>query len=117
MDRMGIACYHHDTNRLHEPEVRIMRVVLKILLFPVTLALSLVVALCRLACQLSGMVLGLLALVIFATGLGTMLLLQEVREGLGIMGLAFLVSPFGVPLIATFLVELLGIFNDSLKEI
>lgn len=94
-----------------------MRVILKIFLFPVTLALSLVVALCRLACQLSGMVLGMLALVIFATGLGTMLLLQEVREGLGIMGLAFLVSPFGVPLIATFLVELLGVFNDSLKEI
>ena len=94
-----------------------MRVVLKILLFPVTLVLSLVVAACRLACQLSGMVLGMLALVIFITGLGTMVLLGDVKEGLGILGLAFLVSPFGVPLIATFLVELLGVVNEALKEI
>ena len=94
-----------------------MRVVLKILLFPVTLALSLVVAACRIACQLSGMVLGMLALVIFVTGLGTMVLLGDFGEGLGILGLAYLVSPFGVPLIATFLVELLGVANEALKEI
>ena len=49
-----------------------------------------------------------------ATGLGTMVLLQA---GLGIMGLTFLVSLFCVPLIASFLVELLGEFNDSKKEI
>ena len=94
-----------------------MRVVLKILLFPVTLALGLLVAACRLACQLSGMVLGMLALVIFVTGLGTIVLLGEFKDGLGIVGLALLVSPFGVPLIATFLVELLGVANEALKEI
>ena len=42
---------------------------------------------------------------------------QDVPEGLRLMGLAWLISPFGLPLIAAFLVELLGVFNDSLKAI
>ena len=44
-------------------------------------------------------------------------LLQDFPEGLRLMGLAWLISPFGLPLIAAFLVELLGVFNDSLKAI
>ncbi len=94
-----------------------MRVVLKILLFPVTLALNLLVAVCRVACQLSDMVLGMMSLVIFITGLGTIVLLGEFKDGMGILGLAFLVSPYGAPLVAMFLVELLGVANEALKEI
>ena len=94
-----------------------MRVVLKILLFPVMLALGLLVTVCRLACQVSGMLLGILALVIFVIGLGTMVLLGEFKDGMGIVGIAFLISPLGVPLIATFLVELLGVATDALRAI
>jgi hypothetical protein len=94
-----------------------MRIMLKVLLFPVTLALSLLVAICRLACQLSGMVLGILAFAMFAISLGVMIILQDFHEGVRMMGLALLVSPFGIPLIATFLIELLGVFNETLKEI
>lgn len=94
-----------------------MRIILKVLLFPVTLALSLLVAICRLACQLSGMVLAVFAFVMFAISLGVMIILQDFHEGVRIMGLALFVSPLGIPLIATFLVELLGVFNETLKEI
>ena len=94
-----------------------MRVILNILIFPVTLVLGLLVAVCRLVCQLSGMVLGMLALVVFITGLGTMVLLGDFKDGISIVGLAFLISPFGAPLIATLLVELLGVANETLKEI
>ena len=94
-----------------------MRIILKILLFPVTLSLSLLVTICRLACQLSGMVLGMLAFAMFVISLGVMVILQDFHEGAKMMGLTLLVSPFGIPLIATFLVELLGIFNETLKEI
>ena len=66
---------------------------------------------------LATMVLGIVAFVCFAIALGTMVLLQDVPEGLRLMGLAWLISPFGLPLIAAFLVELLGVFNDSLKAI
>lgn len=95
-----------------------MRVLLKILLFPITLALSIVVGVCRLACVLSGTVLTLLALVILAIAIGTVAIVGEpLITGLKIAGLAWLISPFGLPLISTFLVELLGGFNDMLKAI
>lgn len=95
-----------------------MRILLKILLFPVTLALTIIVALCRLLCIVSGTVLGIVAFVILLIGIGTVLLLGEpFMTGLKIAGLAWLISPFGLPLIATFLVELLGGFNDMLKAI
>ena len=94
-----------------------MRFIIKLFLFPITFALTILVVACRLLCQLSTMLLGVLAFVVFAIALGTMVLLQDFPEGLRIMGLAWLISPFGLPLIAAFLVELLGIFNDSLKAI
>ncbi len=94
-----------------------MKVILRILLFPVRLVLSLIVTIGRLVCQLSGTVLGVLAFVIFAIALGVMIILQDFHEGVRIIGLAFLVSPLGIPLIATFMVELLGVFNERLKEI
>ena len=94
-----------------------MKVILKILLFPVRMLLSLIVAIGRLLCQLSGIVLGILAFVIFVIALGVMIILQDFHEGFRIVGLAFLVSPLGIPLIATFMVELLGVFNERLKEI
>ena len=95
-----------------------MRVLLKILLFPVTLALSIAVGVCRLACVFYGMVLTLLALVILAIAIGTVTIVGEpLMVGLKIAGLAWLISPFGLPLIATFLVELLGGFNELIKAI
>lgn len=92
-----------------------MRILLKILLFPFTLALSIAVALLRLANHLSGMVLTLLALVVLATGIGTLIFLGDKAEASRILFIAFMVSPFGVPLIFTFLIELLALFKDALK--
>lgn len=95
-----------------------MRILIKILLFPITLALTIVVAVCRLLCIVSGTVLCIVAFVILLIGIGTVVLLGEpFMTGLKIVGLAWLISPFGLPLAATFLVELLGGFNDMLKAI
>ncbi len=95
-----------------------MRILAKILLFPVTLALSIIVAVLRLLCLISGTVLGVLALVILLIAVGTVVLLGEpILTGLGIAGLAWLISPFGLPLVATFLVEAIGGFNTMLKGI
>ena len=98
-------------------EVCSMRFLIKLVLFPITLALTILVAACRLLCQLSTMMLGILAFVCFAIALGTIVLLQDFPTGLILIGLTWLISPFGLPLIAAFLVELLGVINDSLKAI
>jgi hypothetical protein len=95
-----------------------VRIILKILLFPVTLVLSIIVAICRLLCIISGTVLGIVSFAILLVAIGTVVLLGEpLMTGLGIAGLAWLISPIGLPLIATFLVELVGGLNDTLKAI
>lgn len=95
-----------------------MRIILKILLFTVTLVLSIIVAICRLLCIISGTVLGIVSFAILLVAIGTVVLLGEpLMTGLGIAGLAWLISPIGLPLIATFLVELVGGLNDTLKAI
>jgi hypothetical protein len=115
IDDILFPCYDHDRRKISQMEVCSMKFIIKLFLFPITLALTILVAACRLLCQLSTMLLGILAFVVFAIALGTMVLLQDFPEGLRILGLAWLISPLGLPLIAAFLVELLGIFNDSLK--
>ena len=94
-----------------------MRIILKVILFPVTLLLTILVAACRLLCQFSNIVFSILAMLVFLIALGTMVFLHDPSEGIRILGLALLISPFGLPLVATFLVEVIGGFNDLLKEI
>lgn len=95
----------------------LMRILLKILLFPVILLLSILVAVCQFLCAFSSMILGILAFVIFAVALGTMVLLGEFWEGVKIVVLAWLISPYGIPLFASFLVELVDGLNSKLKAI
>ena len=51
-----------------------MRILLKILLFPVVLVLTVLVAFCRFVCLFSGMILGIVAVLLFAIGFTTLLL-------------------------------------------
>jgi hypothetical protein len=94
-----------------------MRVLLKILLFPLILLLTIFVAACRFLCTFSTMILFILAFVIFAIALGTMILLGEFWEGVKIVVLAWLISPYGIPLFASWLVEKLDDLNGWLKAI
>lgn len=95
-----------------------MKILLKILLFPVRLALTIIVALGRILCLASGVVLNTIAVVILIIAALTVILLGEpIWTGLKMAALGWLISSFGLPLIATFLVELLGAFNDTLKAI
>ena len=95
-----------------------MKVLLKILLFPITMLLSLIVFVCRILCAVSGTVLMLLSMLILAIAIGMVVVVgAPLMEGLKIAGLAYLISPFGIPFIATALVEVLGGFNKMLKTI
>jgi hypothetical protein len=94
-----------------------MRLMLKILLFPIILLLTIFVAACRFLCTFSTMILEIIAFVIFAIALGTMILLGEFWEGVKIVVLAWLISPYGIPLSASFLVELGDGLNSRLNAI
>lgn len=94
-----------------------MRLILKILLFPIILLLTVFVAACRFLCAFSTAVLSILAFVIFAIALGTMILLGEFWEGVKITVLAWLISPYGIPMFASWLVEKVDDLNCRLKAI
>ena len=87
-----------------------MRILLKILLLPVVLVLTVLVAFCRFVCLFSGMILGIVAVLL--------LLFAGRMDGfIGFMILAWLVSPYGLPMAASWLTERVADFNRMLKSI
>ena len=93
-----------------------MRIIIKILLFPIVLALTLLVAFCRFFCLFSGMVLGIVAFLLFLRGI-VVLFAGRVDGFIGFLVLAWLVSPYGLPLAASWLTERVADFNHMLKSI
>ncbi len=93
-----------------------MRIIIKILLFPIVLALTLLVAFCRFFCLFSGMVLGIVAFLLFLLGI-VVLFAGRVDGFIGFLVLAWLVSPYGLPLAASWLMERVADFNHMLKSI
>ena len=51
------------------------------------------------------MLLSILALLLFVLALATMIFLKDVQDGLKAMVLAYLISPYGIPLFATSVVR------------
>ena len=94
-----------------------MKWIFKILLFPVVVILTVFVAACRFLCTFSTVLLSIVAFVIFAIALGTMILLGDFGEGVKITALAWLISPYGIPLFTSFLVDLVDGLNSRLKAI
>lgn len=93
-----------------------MRIIIKILLFPIVLVLTLLVAFCRFFCLFSGMVLGIVAFLLFLLGI-VVLFAGRVDGFIGFLVLAWLVSPYGLPLAASWLTERVADFNHMLKSI
>lgn len=91
-----------------------MKIALRIFIAPVTLLLSLIVRLCAAILShtaflfgIFGTVLGLLAVVVMLT--------TSVTNGLILLGLALLVSPIGLPMLAAKLLGSLQSVNLALK--
>ena len=113
VDRQKNPCYAY----LKEKEVGVMRILLKILLFPIILALSVIVLVCQFLCVFSTMLLSILAFLMFVLALAIMILLGEVGEGLKALLAAYLISPYGVPMLAAWLIGAVGGINERLKAI
>lgn len=94
-----------------------MRILFKILLFPITLILTVILLICEFICMFGTMLLSILALLLFALALGTIIFLGEMQDGLKIMVLAYLISPYGIPLFTSWLIGEIGQINKRLKAI
>ena len=94
-----------------------MRILLKILLFPVTLSLTIILLICEFICMFGTMLLSILSLLLFTLALATMILLGEKQDGLRAMVLAYLISPYGIPIFAGWIIGSVGRINERLKAI
>lgn len=86
-----------------------MKLILKILAAPVILVLTVAVWLCVLLVSASAYILGFAGVVVGLLGLAV-LITYSVSNGLILPGIAFLVSPFGLPTLA---IRLLGLVQDA----
>lgn len=93
-----------------------LRFFIKVLLFPITLALTLLVAFARFFCLFSRMVLSIIAGAFFLFGV-LMLFIGEWQGFIGFSLLAWTISPYGLPGAASWLTERMDDINSMLKAI
>jgi uncharacterized membrane protein YGL010W len=94
-----------------------MRILAKILLFPVVVVLTVFVSVCRFLCNFSTVLLSIAAMLLFVFALGTLFLLKDTKGGIEMLVVAYLVSPYGIPLFASWLIEKIDDLNYLIKSI
>ena len=94
-----------------------MRIILRIVLFPVTLVLTIFILVCRFLCAFSGVVLGIISFVFFLLAIGCLIFLADPKGALTGGIIAYVISPFGIPLFAEWLIDRLDDLNYAIKSI
>ena len=80
----------------------ILKLLLKILMTPVILSLTLFVWICVGIVYISGLVLGLISMVVALLGVAV-LITYSLQNGIILLVVAFLISPYGLPMAAIWL--------------
>lgn len=93
-----------------------MRLLLKIILFPITLILSILIAFSKFIVTISGTILGLLSFLV-VLGAIACFIQNEMKLGVEALIIALLISPYGLPRIAMWVVAYLEYGKEKLKEI
>jgi hypothetical protein len=94
-----------------------MKGLVRLILLPLSLTVTLGVLLLRLACQLLAFFLGPLAMITGLLGLSVILFLGNIGGGLALLILAFVMGPLGAPLVLALMVELINLMNDRLRAV
>lgn len=93
-----------------------MRWLLRIIVFPITLILSILIAFSKFVVTISGTILGMFSFLVIIGALACFIQ-NEVRTGIEALIIAFLISPYGLPKIAMWVVAYLEYGKEKLKEI
>lgn len=94
-----------------------MRLLFKILLFPIRIALSIVTAVFRFVCDCSSALLGVVSVLVFVLALLTLIILREPMGALSTAIIAFIISPYGIPKLAEWFADRLDDLNYAIKSI
>lgn len=92
-----------------------MRLIFKLLAFPFVLVTGLLYLVCKFLVIASGAVLGILSGIVFLASL-VLFFTAGVWAGLAWLVIAFLISPYGLPMAAAWLVGMIGGANHALKD-
>ena len=92
-----------------------MKLLLKILAAPVIVVLTVFVWVCVLILHISALILGLAGTVVAILGLAV-LITYSVKNGIILLAIAFLLSPFGLPMLAVRVLGLLQDVNYALRD-
>lgn len=92
-----------------------MRLMFKLLAFPFVLVTGLLYLVCKFLVIASGAVLGILSGIVFLASL-VLFFTAGVWAGLAWLVIAFLISPYGLPMAAAWLVGMIGGANHALKD-
>lgn len=92
-----------------------MRLVFKILALPFVLVTGILYLVCKFMVIASGTVLGILSGIVFLASL-VLLFTSGLWAGLSWLIIAFLISPYGLPMAAAWLVGMIGGVNGALKD-
>ena len=89
-----------------------MKIVLKLLATPVVMILTVFIGLCVVLLHISALILGLAGTVVALLGLAV-LITYSVKNGIILLVIAFLLSPFGLPMLA---VRVLGLLQETCRK-
>ncbi|MCG4748539.1 hypothetical protein G5B36_25835 [Enterocloster aldensis] len=93
-----------------------MRLIFKIFALPFLLVLSLLAAVLMFLFDVAGWFLSLASGILAVIAVGLFVLQHQPVGGVAFLALAFLLSPYGLPTIAEFLIGLLDELNYSLRR-
>lgn len=92
-----------------------MKLILKLLFAPIIFVLWLVTGICTLFVRVSATVLSVVAVLFAIMGVITIVTGSTLRGCIG-LGVAFLMCPYGLPMLATWLLALIHMFRFWLKD-
>lgn len=92
-----------------------MRLILKLIALPFMLATGILYLVCKFLVLASGAVLGIISGIVFLASL-ILFFTAGLWAGLSWLVIAFLISPYGLPLAAAWLVGLIGGLNEALRD-
>lgn len=93
-----------------------MRLIFKIFALPFLLVLSLLAAVLMFLYDVAGWFLSLASGILAVIAVGLFVLQHQLVGGVAFLVLAFLLSPYGLPAVAEFLIGLLDELNYSLRR-
>ena len=91
-----------------------VKLALKILALPLIAVMTLLVLFCTFLLACSGLFFGIASFIVFTLG-AAVLFTVDMWAGILLLVAAFLISPFGIPMLAEWLVDRLDDLNCSIK--